>query len=134
MPVGHYSVTSNFFANPVVNSPLTGTAGYLQLRGKPSFPSSSYNNSYYFVDVAFVPVTVPAAPSGVTATKGDETATVSWTAPYNGGKAISSYMVTPYRRVSRAAADGRVGYLAGNNRHSWPDWSTALNTPSPSLR
>jgi hypothetical protein len=40
--------------------------------------------------------TVPAAPTGVTATAGNASATVSWTAPANGGSPITSYTVTPY--------------------------------------
>ncbi len=40
--------------------------------------------------------TAPAAPTGVTASAGDGTASVSWTAPGNGGSAITSYTVTPY--------------------------------------
>jgi Galactose oxidase-like, Early set domain/Fibronectin type III domain/Glyoxal oxidase N-terminus len=40
--------------------------------------------------------TVPAAPTGVTTTGGDSSATVSWTAPSNGGSPITSYTVTPY--------------------------------------
>jgi hypothetical protein len=40
---------------------------------------------------------VPGAPTGVTATAGDASATVNWTAPVNtGGSGISSYTVTPY--------------------------------------
>jgi hypothetical protein len=42
------------------------------------------------------PPTVPGAPTGVTATAGNTSATVSWTAPSNGGSAITSYTVTPY--------------------------------------
>jgi hypothetical protein len=42
------------------------------------------------------PPTAPAAPSGVTATAGNASATVSWSAPANGGSAITSYTVTPY--------------------------------------
>src|SRR6476661_3127628 len=38
----------------------------------------------------------PAAPTGVTATAGDASATVAWTAPANGGSAITSYTVTPH--------------------------------------
>ena len=38
----------------------------------------------------------PAAPTGVTAVAGNASATVSWTAPNNGGSAITSYTVTPY--------------------------------------
>ncbi len=40
--------------------------------------------------------TAPGAPTGVTATAGDGSANVSWTAPGNGGSAITSYTVTPY--------------------------------------
>ena len=40
--------------------------------------------------------TAPAAPTGVSASAGDGTATVSWTAPSNGGAPITSYTVTPY--------------------------------------
>ena len=40
--------------------------------------------------------TAPAAPTGVTATAGNGSASVSWTAPANGGSPITSYTVTPY--------------------------------------
>jgi hypothetical protein len=46
---------------------------------------------------AQAPPTVPAAPTGVTATAGNQSATVAWTAPANGGSPITSYTVTPYR-------------------------------------
>jgi hypothetical protein len=43
------------------------------------------------------PPTVPGPPTGVTATAGNGSATVSWTAPSsNGGSTITSYTVTPY--------------------------------------
>ncbi|HEY5115468.1 MAG TPA: fibronectin type III domain-containing protein, partial [Nakamurella sp.] len=40
--------------------------------------------------------TAPGAPTGVTAVAGNASATVSWTAPANGGSPITSYTVTPY--------------------------------------
>ena len=40
--------------------------------------------------------TAPGAPSNVSATAGNAQATVSWTAPSNGGSPITSYTVTPY--------------------------------------
>ncbi|MEW1821712.1 fibronectin type III domain-containing protein, partial [Arthrobacter sp. NPDC080031] len=39
--------------------------------------------------------TAPAAPTAVTAAAGNASATVSWTAPANGGSPISSYTLTP---------------------------------------
>ncbi|HEX6695159.1 MAG TPA: fibronectin type III domain-containing protein, partial [Solirubrobacteraceae bacterium] len=42
------------------------------------------------------PPTAPATPSAPTASPGDGQATVSWTAPDNGGSAITKYTVTPY--------------------------------------
>ena len=41
-------------------------------------------------------VTAPLAPTGVSATAGNGSATVSWTAPANGGSPITSYTVTPF--------------------------------------
>ena len=96
MPVGHYSVAPNFFANPFVNSPLTGTLGTYAY-GSDTFPTQSWNNNYYYVDVSFAPASAPAAPTAVSATKGDGSATVSWTAPTSdGGKPITSYTVIPF--------------------------------------
>jgi hypothetical protein len=40
--------------------------------------------------------TAPAAPTGVVATGGNTTASVSWTAPPNGNSPITLYTVTPY--------------------------------------
>jgi hypothetical protein len=42
------------------------------------------------------PPTAPAAPTGVVATPGDQSAAVTWTAPADGGSTITSYTVTPY--------------------------------------
>ncbi|MEV8148591.1 fibronectin type III domain-containing protein [Arthrobacter sp. NPDC080073] len=47
--------------------------------------------------------TAPAAPTAVTATAGNASATVSWTAPANGGSPISSYAVTPHAGATTLA-------------------------------
>ena len=39
--------------------------------------------------------TMPGAPTGVSASAGDGSAAVAWTAPSNGGSAITSYTITP---------------------------------------
>jgi hypothetical protein len=54
-------------------------------------PASAASNS-----VTPAPPNVPSAPTGVSAIGGNAQATVSWTAPANGGSAITSYTVTPY--------------------------------------
>ena len=41
-------------------------------------------------------LSAPAAPSGVSAVAGNGSATVSWSAPSDGGSPITSYTVTPY--------------------------------------
>ena len=40
--------------------------------------------------------TIPGAPTGVTATASNAAASLTWTAPNNGGSTISTYTVTPY--------------------------------------
>ena len=42
------------------------------------------------------PARVPDAPTGVSAVAGSGSATVSWTAPANGGSVITRYTVVPY--------------------------------------
>jgi len=43
---------------------------------------------------AFAAATTPGKPTGLSAHKGDAIAQLSWTAPFDGGRAISSYTVT----------------------------------------
>lgn len=43
--------------------------------------------------VSAVPVTVPGAPTGLTATPGNSRVTLSWAAPTSGGAAISGYLI-----------------------------------------
>ena len=113
-PNGHYSADGSFFyttppmgTNPTitnVDSPplhaLRNTNGVLNgvfsYAGSSTFPASSANASNYYVDPVFSPAGVPAAPTGVTATAGDGTAGVSWTAPSDGGSTITRYTVTPF--------------------------------------
>ncbi|MDQ1686221.1 MAG: large repetitive protein, partial [Frankiaceae bacterium] len=60
---------------------------------------------------AVTPAAVPAAPTSVTATRGDSSASVSWTAPANNGSAITTY---------------EVRYSA-NNGTSWVSAGTAFS-------
>jgi hypothetical protein len=48
------------------------------------------------VQMTPAPPTVPGAPTAVTATPGNGSASVTWSAPANGGSTITSYTITPY--------------------------------------
>ena len=62
--------------------------------------------------------TAPGAPTGVTATAGNGSATVSWTAPSsNGGSAITSYTVTPYIGSTAQAPVTVTGSPPATNDH-----------------
>src|SRR5215467_5440160 len=103
-PNGHYSQDGSYF----YTTPPLGTAptitnvdspplhalrntngvvnGLYTHAGASTFPTSSADASNYWVDVVFSPTagqTAPGAPTGVTATAGNASATVSWTAPAN---------------------------------------------------
>nr|WP_230209349.1 DUF4082 domain-containing protein [Tetrasphaera sp. HKS02] len=104
-PVGHYAGDGGYFATSGVdNGPLhalkdgvSGGNGVYRYGSTSGFPTSTFNSENYWVDIAFVNgPTAPAAPSNVSATAGSGSAAVSWTAPFNGGSAITSYTVTPH--------------------------------------
>ena len=100
-PNGHYSATNFGLASAVDNGLLhtipnapTGNGVYVY-GASSAFPSNTYNAGNYFVDVLFSPAGAPGTPGGVTATAGNASASVSWTAPSSGGP-VSSYTVTPF--------------------------------------
>jgi hypothetical protein len=98
-PSGHYSTSANAFASSVTNGPLTALAnatspnGVFAYGAASGFPSGSFNATNYWVDALFANSAPPGAPTGVTATAGQASATVSWTAPASGSP--TSYTVTP---------------------------------------
>ncbi|MDA0166930.1 DUF4082 domain-containing protein [Solirubrobacter ginsenosidimutans] len=100
-PAGHYSVTAGALATGVDNPPLhavsnaTSPNGVYLYGAAGGFPTGSFNAGNYGVDVLFVGAPAPGAPTGVTATAGQGSANVSWTAPSTGG-APSAYKITPY--------------------------------------
>src|SRR5207302_504393 len=53
--------------------------------------------------------TPPDAPTAVTATAGNASATVTWTAPANGGSPITSYTVTPFIGSTAQTATTVIG-------------------------
>jgi hypothetical protein len=100
-PTGNPAGDPQGLATAVTNGPLTALAGggVYVYGGTNTFPANTYNNNNYWVDVVYSPTsgaTAPNQPTGVSATAGNGSATLSWTAPSNGGSAITSYTVTPY--------------------------------------
>jgi Domain of unknown function (DUF4082)/Fibronectin type III domain len=103
-PSGHYSDTPGAFGSFVDNPPLhalssaTSPNGVYSYSSSSTFPTQSWNNSDYGVDVVFaypVVTSPPGTPGTPTATAGNGSATVNWTAPGSGGTP-ASYTVTPY--------------------------------------
>jgi hypothetical protein len=106
-PSGHYSQNEQYFYPPlyggsILNSPplhaeqstMSNPNGVYLYTKTSAFPTQTYNGENYFVDVSFTPAKAPTAPTNVTATAGNASASVNWTAPAGG--AVTSYTVTPY--------------------------------------
>ena len=100
-PAGHYSVTSGGFSSAVDNPPLHAVANGTSVNGvyaygaASGFPTSSWGASNYGVDVLYAAAGAPGQVTGATATAGQSSATVNWTAPASGGP-VTSYKITPY--------------------------------------
>jgi hypothetical protein len=104
-PNGHYSATTGGLSSSVTNGPLTALADATSPNGVFSYgvasglPTAGFNATNYWVDAMFAQLPPPGAPTSVSATAGQASATVSWTAPSAG--APTSYTVTP--RISGVA-------------------------------
>ncbi len=103
-PLGHYSDNPAMFASKgVSNPPLSALAnpispdGVYAYSATSTFPTNSFNATNYWVDVTFeaAPATPPGQVTGVKATAGTGSATVTWNAPATGG-APTKYTVTPF--------------------------------------
>ena len=64
--------------------------------------------------------TAPAAPTGLTATAGDGQATVTWTAPADGGSPITSYTVTAHHDGTDGPTTTVYGYPPATARDRAP--------------
>jgi hypothetical protein len=102
-PNGHYAQTLNGLSTPASGPPVYALAsgnapngnGVFTYASTTAFPVNTYQSSNYWVDPVYNQTlpSVPAAPTGVTASVGNGSATVSWTAPPG---SVTSYTVTPY--------------------------------------
>jgi hypothetical protein len=109
-PLGHYSADPDYWfipsptgGNILDSSPLhavhastTVNNGFFSYGAGLTFPTSSFQNTNYYVDPTFMPATgVPGQPTNVVASGANASATVTWTAPLTGG-APTKYTVTPF--------------------------------------
>ena len=126
-PNGHYSASSGYFNNPVVNLPLSSVgAGGVYADGN-NFPNNSYLNTNYYVDAIFT--TDEDGPPEVTSLTPDDEAT---------GVEVDSLVKAKFNRGINEASlaftlsgpgttsvNGQVGYNASNR--------TATFTPASEL-
>ena len=108
-PKGHYSDDTSYFFDPpptggnALNSPPlhavlandTTTNGLYSYGAASTFPTSTFEGTNYWVDPVFAPAVAPGQVTNVTATAGQQSATVSWSAPSSGGTP-TTYTVTPF--------------------------------------
>ena len=101
-PKGHYSDTSSGFVSVgVSNPPLQALANPIAADGvfvrssTSIFPTNTFNATNYWVDVDFLPAPLPGQVTNVSATAGNGSANVAWSAPSSGGP-VTTYTVTPY--------------------------------------
>ncbi len=93
---GTVALTSIVFNDTSTSQTITGlTNGTTYKFTVAAFNAIGFGSRSDFSN-AVTPATVPDAPTIGTATGGNASATVTWTAGYNGGAPITSYVVTPY--------------------------------------
>lgn len=151
-PNGHYSVTPGGFTTAVDNGLLHAAAngttpnGLYAYGGSPTFPRDSYNASNYWVDVLFTPMAAPGQVTGVSATAGRRSATVSWSAPSTGGR-VTTYDVVPYvgstaqpaTTVAAPATSTTIGGLDPSTSYTFmvrasnPNGNGPLSAPSNAI-
>jgi hypothetical protein len=122
-PMGNYSYTTGGFSTKVNNAPLQAAAspanGLFVYASRPAFPTATNQADNYFVDVVWAntgpPVTVPGAPTTITASPAHGSALVTWTPGANGGAAITSYTIRPIDAIKGALKPVRVSGDSANH-------------------
>ena len=126
-PQGQYAVTQNAFTANVVKGPLTApAAGNGRYRYGGGFPTSTWQQSNYFVDVVFTPA--PPVPQSVTGT-----------VPAAGATGVSTFSTVsatlataPASGTPTLALTGPSGAVAGSVAYN-PTSRTVTFTPSAAL-
>ena len=126
-PNGHYSFSSNYFADPVVNLPLRSVGAGSVYGDGDAFPTRSYLNANYYVDAIFLTGS-DDPPAVTTATPADEATRVEVDSLVKAkfDRAIDSESLSvALRGPGTDPVSGTVTYSAGNK--------TAIFTPASDL-
>lgn len=110
-PGNNGSTITSYTVIPYINGVAQGSLATTATSSPATVPGLSNGTAYTFTVSAtngvgtgpastpstpVTPASLPAAPTNVTATAGNGTASVSWAAPANNGSTITSYTITPY--------------------------------------
>ncbi|WP_255769406.1 DUF4082 domain-containing protein [Pseudarthrobacter sulfonivorans] len=137
-PNGHYAANSGFFGNSADMAPLHGLASGIDgpngvfRYGASGFPTDSYNNTNYWVDVVFS-TTPPSTPPAVASTAPAGNATgvpvdVAPAASFNQPVAASSVVFT-LKDAANATVPGTTNYApAANTATFMPSAALSYNT------
>jgi hypothetical protein len=127
-PTGHYALTTNGFSSPVTNGPLTAVNGVYAYGSGLTFPTNTYSNSNFWVDVVF------------SASSGGPAPTVTGSTPVTGSSSnpvatdptvTFSETVVP-SSVSFTVKDSSGNSVAGSTSFNSGD-TVATFTPSANL-
>ena len=115
-PSGHYADSPYYFYTPpptggnILNSPplhavsanaepvdgsFVSANGLYAYSSTSTFPTSSFEGTNYWVDPVFTPACAPGQVTNVSATAGNGSASLTWSAPSSGGP-VTKYTITPY--------------------------------------
>jgi hypothetical protein len=94
--IGYAPQPSQTFASTTTTQTLTGLANGSTYRFRLQAINVVGTGGYSTASNAVTPATVPDPPLMGSAVAGNAQATVSWTAPFDGGSPVTGYVVTPY--------------------------------------
>jgi len=136
-PNGHYPDDQGYFASAYTNGPLTAPAsgnvtdgnGVYTYGSTPAFPTGTWNQSNYYVDIVFNPSggSVPGAPSNLSAVAAScSQINLSWTAStgtvtgyyvYRNSTQVGTTSSTSYSDTGLSASTQYSYYVVGYNSY-----------------